>query len=142
MLAFDDPLEDVLWLCRATPRDWLRDGGRISARGIPTRWGKVGVTIVSQVARGRVDVEVNLPDETRVPLTRLRLRLPAGLRIAGASVLGSESTAIEDGEPAAVDAESEAVSLPANRGGHLHLTVRVAHSVSVPGHVPGCVTRS
>ncbi|GAA2756482.1 hypothetical protein GCM10009872_18420 [Actinopolymorpha rutila] len=126
MLAFEEPLEDVLWLCRATPRGWLRDGGRISARGVPTRWGKVDVTIVSRVANGRVDVEVNLPDGTRVPLTRIRLRLPAGLRIASASVVDHEWTSAGNGEPVTVDPESETVTIPANRGGQLRLTVAVA----------------
>jgi hypothetical protein len=117
MLVFEDPLDDVLWLCRATPRDWLRDGGRISARGVPTRWGKVDLTVRSRIALGRVDVELNLPEDTLVPLTRIRLRLPAGLRIVSASA--------EHGGQVSVDGESDTVSLPAHQGGHLRLTVAV-----------------
>ncbi|MFD2082641.1 hypothetical protein [Actinopolymorpha cephalotaxi] len=119
MLAFEEPFEDVLWLCRATPRDWLRDGGRISARGVPTRWGKVDVTVDSRVAHGRVDVEVRLPEKAAVPLTRIRLRLPDGLRIVAASV-------VDNGAPVPFDAESETVTLPADRGGHVRLTVAVS----------------
>ena len=117
MLAFEEPCDDVLWLCRATPREWLRDGRRISARGVPTRWGKVDVTVVSRVTHGRVDVEVNLPEETPVPLTRVRLRLPAGLRITGASV--------DNGGTVTVDAASETVSLPTGQVGQVRLAVVV-----------------
>jgi hypothetical protein len=117
MLAFEEPVEDALWLCRATPRSWLLDGRRISARGLPTRWGKVDLIVVSRIADGLVEVEVRLPDEPCVPQTRIRLRLPAGLRIGNVSVA--------DGGSVSVDAESDTMSLQPGQCGLTRLLVTV-----------------
>ncbi len=130
MLAFEEPAEDVLWLCRGTPRAWLEDGRGISARGVPTRWGKVDLHVVSRVADGRVDVEVRLPVESTVGRTRIRLRLPIGLRIANVTV--------DDGGPVsadtvAVDAASETVSLPPGQGGLTRLSVVVTRDEAPAG---------
>jgi hypothetical protein len=38
MLVFEDPQSDILWLAKATPRDWLADGQRIKVSNAPTRW--------------------------------------------------------------------------------------------------------
>ena len=30
---------EVLWLCRAAPRDWFADGRVVAAERVPSRWG-------------------------------------------------------------------------------------------------------
>ena len=41
MLAFEDPNSHTLWFCKATPREWLRDGSGLAASAIPTRWARL-----------------------------------------------------------------------------------------------------
>jgi hypothetical protein len=69
-----------LRLAFATPRGWLRAGRRIAVSNLPTRFGPLSYSL--DAAPGSVHVRVDLP--TRRPPKRLmlRLRLPAGERIA------------------------------------------------------------
>jgi hypothetical protein len=65
-----------LELAFATPRGWLRPGGRIAVTGAPTRFGPVSYTIAA--SRSSAHVHVDAPP---VPQLALRLRLPSGVRI-------------------------------------------------------------
>ena len=76
---------DALRLLFATPRAWLADGNRIAFTRIPSRFGLVSLEVISELARGRVLVRVDLPANLQAP-ARLKLRLPAGYeRTDGAS---------------------------------------------------------
>jgi hypothetical protein len=80
MLVHETP--NGLELASATPRGWLRPGGRIAVRGAPTAFGRVSYTIAvdGKVAR----VHVDPPPRGRLVL---RLRLPSGdrtLNLSGA----------------------------------------------------------
>lgn len=88
MLAFEDPRSETLWLCKATPRDWLENGKSISAKSIPTRWGKVGLRIESRIAEQRLDAKIELPDDFSASI-KLRLRLPLGARLLAAQLAGA-----------------------------------------------------
>ncbi|MGI8973232.1 MAG: hypothetical protein ACR2HI_03535, partial [Gaiella sp.] len=67
-----------LELAFATPRPWLRDGGRIRVEDAPTSFGRVSYSIRRTGSQVRVTVDV--PPARPV---KLRLRLPLGERIAG-----------------------------------------------------------
>src|SRR6185312_8404195 len=47
MLVFEDPDASVLWLGKATPREWLEPGKHVAITGAPTRFGTVGYDAVS-----------------------------------------------------------------------------------------------
>jgi hypothetical protein len=64
-------------LAFATPRAWLEDGKTIAVRRAPTSFGRVSYAIAR--AGRTVDVRLVLPPRAHA---RLRLRLPAGRRIA------------------------------------------------------------
>lgn len=77
MLVFEDPQHDELWLAKATPREWLEDGKRISVKSAPTRFGRVGFEIRSFINEGRIETEIDIPKGFAATI-QLRLRLPEG----------------------------------------------------------------
>jgi hypothetical protein len=78
----DDGHPETLRLAFATPRPWLKTGGRISVIDAPTAFGPVSFTIESQV--GSVKADVTLPDRNPAEKVLLRLRLPDGEKITSA----------------------------------------------------------
>jgi hypothetical protein len=75
-----------LELAFSTPRAWLRPNRRIAVTGAPTRFGPVSFAIE---ARARAaDVTVETPRRARPRTLAIRLRLPAGTRIAAVTLAG------------------------------------------------------
>jgi hypothetical protein len=68
-----------LQLASATPRAWLRPGGRIVVTRAPTSFGPVSYTLTASSREVRVHVDV--PARARRARVRLTLRLPPGRRI-------------------------------------------------------------
>jgi hypothetical protein len=71
-------------LAFSTPRAWLAPGKRIDVKGAPTSFGDVSYTLVRRGAAIRA--RLVLPEGCRC---RLRLRLPAGERVASATIDGA-----------------------------------------------------
>ena len=115
MLAFEDPYSDKLSLCKATPRDWLKDGATVAASAIPTRWGRVGFRLQSHLGEHRIDVSLDLPPSATPRETNLRLRVP-GRRPITSVLLDGHSWAN-------FDPLTETISLPASVSGKISLTV-------------------
>jgi len=106
-----------LELAYATPRAWLRPGKRIVVRGAPTSFGPVSFSIRSLADELRVALEV--PERSPPETLGLRLRLPAGDRIAGITL---------DGQPfRRFDARTGTIDL-SGRAGQLQLVVRLSRS--------------
>jgi len=87
LLVFEDPQSDEVWIAKATPREWLRDGKTISVEHAPTRWGRIGFTIDSHLAAGTVAVHVKLPQGFAAAI-HLRLRVPDNARLKSVTVNG------------------------------------------------------
>src|SRR4051794_26970970 len=92
-----------LQLAFATPRGWLKQGGRVAVSDAPTRFGAVSFVITA----GRSDVRVHLDVPSRPAPAQLamRLRLPNGRRLASVSAGGrpvrfdrTTGTIVLDGE--------------------------------------------
>jgi hypothetical protein len=115
MLVFEDPNSDTLWLCKATPREWLEDGSTVAATGVPTRWGKVSFEIRSQLKSRRVETTLELPAAAGLRTTNIRLRVPGKLRIAAVTLDGIDWKGF--------DPARETITLPASAAGKLKLTV-------------------
>jgi hypothetical protein len=129
MLAFEDPRSETLWLAKGTPREWLRDGLAVSAADIPTRWGRIGFLITSQLAAGRIKADVELPPGSFPAAIRLRLRTPEGHRLALVEVNGRPWA---DFEPAL-----EVINLPTNFSGPLSIVAsyeQITNTPSPPGN--------
>jgi hypothetical protein len=104
---------DGLELAYGTPRTWLAAGKQIVVREAPTSFGALSYTIGA--SRGSVHATVDVPDGEGLRSLRLRLRLPAGVRIAGVDL---------DGRPYdRVDRSTGTVDLT-GQAGQLSLTVR------------------
>jgi hypothetical protein len=102
MLVFEDRDADVLWLCRAVPRAWLKHD--LSFTGALTRWGPVSFRLQPSDDLRRITAEITLiGDGDSKPTIMLRLRHPQRLRIATCDVTGGECDEI--------DAEREVVRL-------------------------------
>ena len=115
MLVFEEPNSETLWLCKATPREWLKDGKTVSATDVPTRWGKVGFEIRSHLDEGRIEVALDLPREGGPHETKLRLRVPGEKPIAAVTI---------DGKPwKDFDVKNETINVPDSIHGKVKLTV-------------------
>jgi hypothetical protein len=102
-----------LELAYSTPRAWLRPGGEIAVRDMPTSFGALSFTLTA--TDDGVRVSVDMPERRTVPEIRLRLRLPRGERLG---------TVILDGRPyAAVNRTAGTIVLP-HRTGHVELMAR------------------
>ncbi len=88
-----DGRPDTLRLLFATPRRWLADGCHITVSKAPTAFGPVSVRASSNLAKGEVTAEVDLPQRNKPAKTLLRLRLPGPWRIVSATAGDRELTA-------------------------------------------------
>ncbi len=79
----DDGKPETLRLLFATPRRWLEDGKQIKVNRAPTQFGDVSLVATSNLAKGEVTVDLDLP-KTAPSKTLLRLRLPEGWKIESA----------------------------------------------------------
>jgi hypothetical protein len=90
----------------ATPRTWLRPGGRLAVRGAPTSFGPVSYAAEADASAIRVTVEV--PARPAPRTLKLRLRLPRGARITEVAL---------DGRPfGRFDARTGTIDLSGRRG--------------------------
>jgi len=81
MLIFEEPLEPVVWLAKATPRSWLEQGKEISVAGAYTRFGRVDYKMQSQINNDRIQAEINLPKKSLGATIKVRFRVPGGKKI-------------------------------------------------------------
>ena len=77
---------DGLELAFATPRAWLAPGKRIAVRRVLTSFGPLSYTIDARA--GSIHAVIDVPGRMVPPTLKLRLRLPAGKRIASVSLHG------------------------------------------------------
>lgn len=80
MLVSDDSAGEQLFLARALPRAWLGSGATVGITAAPTRWGKVTLTLRTDVDARRIDAQVQLPEQPP-KRTWLTLRPPQGRRL-------------------------------------------------------------
>jgi hypothetical protein len=100
-----------LELAHATPRAWLAPGRRIVVRRLPTSFGRVSFTLAADEATVRAVLD--LPRRGR-PRVSVRLRLPAGKRIAAVAFDGGR-----------LEFSGETIRLPRASGRHV-LVARLA----------------
>jgi hypothetical protein len=115
LLVFEDPQSDTVWLGKAVPRSWLQDGKTITVERAPTRWGRLGFSIVSHLASGSVAAQLNLP-QGFAATTKLRLRAPNNVLL--------KSVTVNEKPWNNFDAQSETITIPPGTTGSLRV---VAH---------------
>jgi len=105
MLVFEEPLEDTLWLCKATPQAWLEDGKTIAVTNAPTRWCAVSFRIQSHLEQNRIEAKLEFSAKARPLQTKLRLRGPQGKTIYSVTLNGKPWSAFNP--------EEQTITLPA-----------------------------
>jgi len=88
MLVFEDPMSETVWLGKAIPRKWLEDGKRLSVAAVPTRWGRLGFSVVSHLSQGRIEATIDLPSHRFGATTKVRLRAPGSRELKSVTVNG------------------------------------------------------
>jgi len=77
-----------LWLARATPRVWLKQGRKISVSNAPTCFGTAAYEIVSDADHGRISATIEIPSRQPPRSVLVRLRHPQALPLKAATVNG------------------------------------------------------
>lgn len=98
MLVFEASDDEVLYLGRAIPRDWLGSGETIAISGAPTRWGRVDLSLQADRMAKTVAGRIAFHDKGRAGQVQLRLRLPKERRLTRVRIDGK--TVKLDGETA------------------------------------------
>jgi hypothetical protein len=89
MLVFEEPDDAVVWLARATPREWLGQGKKIGVTAAPTRFGKVSYELRSDVQHDRVSAVIHAPEDSAVTI-KLRCRVPGGKKMRAVKLNGEK----------------------------------------------------
>ena len=92
MLVLEDSDEDVLYLAKGVPREWVGSGKQIRAEGVPTRWGRVTFDLAlhpdAKALMGTVELSgASLPKEVH-----FKLRLPKSMSLQRLTVNGEPAT--------------------------------------------------
>ncbi len=80
---------DSLWLARATPREWLEQGKKISVQNAPTHFGTASYEIMSDVAHGKITATIEMPSRNPPKHVLLRFRHPQALPMKSVTISGS-----------------------------------------------------
>ena len=88
MLVLEDSDEDILYLARGVPREWVGAGKPIRIDGAPTRWGRVNLSLVRNDARQVVTGHVELTGATGPKELHFKLRLPTHVSLKRVTVNG------------------------------------------------------
>jgi hypothetical protein len=95
-----------LLLARATPRAWLRQGGKITVRNAPTYFGNLAYEIVSDVDHGTITATVEAPTRRTPGSLIVRFRHPKAAPLRGATVTGKPWTRFDPGNETVEDPEA------------------------------------
>lgn len=96
MLVMED--NDVLWLMRGTPRDWLKAGKTVAAEDVPTMYGKLTYRVTAN-EDGTILANVQVPNRELPDVIKLRLRHPEKSPIASVTINGQPFDCVDaDGE--------------------------------------------
>jgi hypothetical protein len=92
MLVLEDSDEDILYLAKGVPREWVSSGKQIRAEGVPTRWGRVTFDLTVQQDTKALAGSVELSGESLPKEVHFKLRLPKNVALQGLTVNGQPAT--------------------------------------------------
>ena len=88
MLVLEDSDEDRLYLAKGLPREWVASGKEIRIENAPTRWGRVGFSLVTKPASKTIVGHVELRGTTVPQELHFKLRLPTHALLKTVTVNG------------------------------------------------------
>ncbi len=83
---------DELWLAPFVTTHWLQDGMQVAVTRAPTRFGPASYTLRSAIRAGYIEATIQAPTDRPPARIVLRVRHPAGRRIASVTVDGRPHT--------------------------------------------------
>ena len=92
MLVLEDSDEDILYLAKGLPRQWVGSGKPIQIQNAPTRWGRVSFSLVTKDENKSVVASVELTGTTTPKELHFKLRLPARMALREVTVNGRSAT--------------------------------------------------
>jgi hypothetical protein len=92
MLVLEHSDDDIVYLGKGVPRDWLISGREIRIDRAPTRWGRVSFRLTSDTASGKVSGLVDLTRAGSPKELHVKVRLPAGRKLESGTVNGQPAT--------------------------------------------------
>ena len=106
MLLTED--DEVFWLAKGTPREFLQHGKRIEAIGVPSFYGKLSYRIESYIDDGYIVADIQVPTRKTPPMLKLRLRNYGKKAIKSVTVNGEQTECVAaDGETLSFVAPTE-----------------------------------
>src|SRR3984957_10704445 len=92
MLVLEDSDEDILYLAKGMPREWVGSGEEIRIEQAPTRWGKVSFHLNAKPDAKSIAGQVELTG-TKLPReVHFKLRLPSNTPLQSVSVNGKPAS--------------------------------------------------
>ena len=92
MLVLEDSDEDVLYLAKGVPREWVGSGKEIRIDHAPTRWGRVSFNLAARLDTKSVVGHVELSGANAPREVHLKLRLPAQMPLQSVAVNGKPAS--------------------------------------------------
>ena len=92
MLVLEDSDEDILYLAKGVPREWVGSGKEIRIEQAPTRWGKVSFSLVAKSGSTSAVGHVEFAGARSPKQVHFKMRLPAGSVLRSVSVNGTPAT--------------------------------------------------
>jgi hypothetical protein len=92
MLVLEDSDEDILYLAKGLPREWVGSGKPIQIQNAPTRWGRVSFSLVTKNENKSVVANVELTGTTTPKKLHFKIRLPSRMALQQVTVNGESAT--------------------------------------------------
>ena len=93
MLVLEDSDDEILYLAKGVPREWVASGKLIQIQKAPTRWGRVSFSLITKREDKSVIGHVELTGAATTPKElHFKLRLPAGMSLERVTVNGESAS--------------------------------------------------
>ncbi len=92
MLVMEDSDEEILYLAKGVPRDWVASGKQIQIQEAPTRWGRVTFSLITRPEDKVVVGQVELTGATSPKEVHFKLRLPTRMVLQHVIVNGKPAS--------------------------------------------------
>jgi len=91
MLVLEDSDQDILYLAKGLPRDWVGSGKPIQVQNVPTRWGRVSFDLLTKNDNKSVVANVDLTGATLPSELHFKVRLPSRMALQHVTVNGKSA---------------------------------------------------
>lgn len=92
MLVLEDSDEEILYLAKGVPKDWVASEKQIQIQKAPTRWGRVSFTLAAKSQSKSVTGTVELTGNSSPKEIHFKLRTPTRMRVERVTVNGEQAS--------------------------------------------------